>query len=601
MKYCHVDDFNKFIVDQSLYSRILNQIPRHCIETDEVRVDDGFQISRSDLHIHSILLSLEHAKLSNASTPCSSINGVTHQLVDFPVDKDSKKSIKLPSPMKSMSTCTYSSLQLLTKAGVFKALHTLQETHPYTEIFYHALSQCAVLVVHTGYDGRRTYKFNESTQCHTNVGFHNFLKYLHKPICPGVMSGSLEESHTDDCERNDHCSQHSTDESYLTDHAAITQTGTIVGYNMGDSLLHLQSSRLTCFTSDGIQVHVDKHGFVESSVFIGVSLLTPDGHKISCVKYDHFESELEEQCNVANDDPYINQPTKGLQHMSLYVSLNNGMKIATSYYGPNGNGCLVNMPVVSRRQHHQNAVGELELSQCTKMEVHNTEKQCKAELEYQILTSHNQYQHLFATTSYGLKTHVHIFSPLTPNVSSTNEGRKILVKQERYKTTKRFSLPIDSEIYRYYLPGGLLICVMDNQSLVIHCADGSIYHTATACEYDNYSRRSLQLSGDHSHFKEIQSQIRSISETVGVKTEQYWVVTLPAGQQFLYKQKHLNDSQETKEDSSNLLMPLEDIPCSITTDPVTKQVSYLTTPHIYYNFLLLKIRRFTHSLLVILK
>ena len=568
------------IVNQALYSRILSEVPRCAMDIDELNIDDeSLQISRIDMHLYLILLSLEHVRLSTSITP-NDVNGLVPQVIGHSIKNMQHASVchddssgEHNSPKRNMTN--YSSLQVLTKAGVLESLHYLQETHPYTAVFYHALSRCTVLVAYTGYDDTRMHTFNVSSRCHTNVGFQKYLKYIAKPLCEGVNSPSTEERHCNAHESNKSSCQCSTDEHCFDGPAEMSQTETIVGYNLGDSLLHLQSSHSTFFTSDGVQVNIDKQGFVECSLFISVSLLTPEGDKIGCVKSDRLECALDEQCDKTNDIQ-IKQPSNGLDHMSLYAFLNNGTKVATSYYGPNGNGCLVNSKVTSLSSSHvmtpQKISKQQDQLQDNSVNLKPTETE-SAEKEYNnechIFAYHNKYQHLFATTLYGLKTHIHVYSPLEPNVPSLNEGKKILVKQEYYKTTGRCSEKGAGELYRYYLPDGLLVYILNDQSVIIHCADGSIYRTAMDCERKLYgSQRITQLSGkktkERSDFERIQSQIRSTSATVGVK-EELWVVTLPSGQRYLWNWK---DAFET-----NVPIRLEDVPSFVSTDPVTKQVS----------------------------
>lgn len=581
---CEVSNRINTIINQSLCSWILAEAQRCCISSEDLVIDESLQTPTSDWQIYLLLLSLEHARLSSASTPHNEVIPVENpfeSMADTPCYQGKPANV----PERSMSD--YSSLQLLTKSDILKALHNLQESHPYTEFFYHAPSQCMLLVAHTGYDGTRMHMFCECSHCHTNVGFQKFLKYIAEPHCKCLNSGITEERCSDTCDGNDSFSQCFEDE----------QTETIVGYNTGDLLLHLQSSRFTFFTSDGVQVRVDKQGFVESSISIHVSLLTAEGHKISCVKSDHFECGLYEQFEGGSTNHIqINQPPKGLNHMSFFASLSNGIKVATSYYGPNGNGCLLNMPTMNskilspeplsishqissqktgRKKDLQQNVADMEILEGAEMEVHNAEK--KYEQECRSLANHNKYQHLFATTLCGLKLHTHIFSPENSKSDISDEGRMILVKQEYCKTAEKTSDQGIYERYRYYLPGGLLVYSMNDESIIIHTANGSIYRTAMDCERNHYySQRSLHPTGKklRDTFQEVEGRIRSASEATGLNSRQLWVITLPSGQRYLWKQRsYEHEEDESEDDWYGLPVPLEDVPCFISSDPVTKQVS----------------------------
>lgn len=564
------------IINQSLNSWILTEARRCSINSGDLVIDDeSLQNSKNDWQIYLLLLSLEHARFSSASTPQNEV--ISRLSVGNPFESLDYQRKTANKSERSMSD--YHFLQLLTKVDVFRALRNLHESHPYTQFFYHAPSQCVLLVAHTGYDGTRMHKFCECSHCHTNVGFQKFLKYIAKPHCECLSSEIAE----DRCNVNHSSSQWSEDESIET----------IIGYNTGDCLLHLQSSHFTFFASDGVQVHVDKQGFIESSLCIHVSLLTAEGHKICCAK---SECGLDEQCEGGStNDLHTHQPAKGLNHISFFASLSNGMKVATSYYGPNGNGFLLNMPTINSKvvspeplssSHHispeksskkkdiQQNVAGVE-TQGAEMEVPNAEK--KYVQEHQSFANHNKCQHLFATTLCGLKTHTHIFSPLNSEATYSNEGRMILVKQEYYKTAEKTSDQGVYERHRYYLPSGLLVYSMSDESITIHSADGSIYRTAMDCEYNQYySQRSLYPTGKkvRDNFQDVEGQMQSASQATGLNLRQLWVITLPSGQRYMWKQSYCeHEEDDTRDDGYSLPVPLEDVPCFISSDPVTEQVS----------------------------
>lgn len=574
---------------------------------------ESLQISWSELHIYLVLLSLEHAKLLNASTPHSNIGSFSQLMFDDSFESVDDRSsfsgisVKQVNPLRA--TSDYSSFELLSKAAVLETLHHLQGTHPYVEFFYHRPSQCTILVAHTGYDGTRMHKYDVHTHCHTNIGFQTFLKFVaeiySKSVTEGRDSDHSTHLYSDVCERNGSSFKCFSEEYSLSNLSTVPQIETTIGYNVGDALLHLQSSYSTIFTSDGVQVHVEKQSFFEDSVFVGVSLLT-EGHKIGCIKSDYFDNGLDEQFDDSTiNELEIQQPTNSLDHLSMYAFLSNGLKVTTSYYGPNGNGCLMNMPTVNtiqsdpsshlvhlppqkidnKHDRQQNVIKDLEPLQDTEMEIQKAEMQFKEEC--QLFASHNRHQHLFATTSYGLKTHIHVFIPQKVASSTSNESRKVFVKQEHYKTTQWLERQLEErldETCRYYLPDGILVYSISDGSLIIHCSDGSIYRTATDSECDQYYHtQRLVLPTDqnrkgHLQVLEIHNQIRSASEIISVKRKQIWVVTLPNGKRFLWKHEDIVDccepGDDTANDRSTSPIPIDDVPCLVTTDPITKEVSY---------------------------
>ena len=528
--------------------------------------DERVLISDSDLHLYLILLSLEHICLSSASTPRNNKDGLTSQYIF-----DQSLKVVGDTPTKPFdyfnedNIFEYSSFEVFSKSGVLQTLHIIQETHPYVEIFYHAPSHCTVLVAHTGYSGSRAHSYDVQAHCHSNIGFYNFLKYVDE---------AQYESFSDDksTEQQDVSFVDQLEDDCSSDHSAIPG---LYGYNVGDTLLHLQSSFSTFFTSDGVQIHVEKQGFLENLATLSVSVLTAEGHKISCVKSD---IELDEVHNVGSrSDSQMHQAMEGLNHMLMLAFLSNGLKVATCCSDQsNGAHTIVNdsknsisslfLQNTESPSQEQSATSNTERSSCTEVETQSAKKE-------NCVTCQNEYHHLYATTSLGLNIHTYIALPSKSELTSNKAG-KILVKQEYYEVAEMPPKEV-TEIYRYYLQEGLLVYYMNDESFIVHCADGGIYRTATKIERDQYyAQQSLQpIQNHHFQFQKMKNQIMSISDIFGIKSKQVWLLTLADGQRYLWKQ---NDASNPNNDGSIEVLPTEGIPCSITTDPVTKQVSCYT-------------------------
>ena len=521
--------------------------------------DEKMMISENDLHLHLILLSLEHVCLSSASTPRNNKNGLISPCIfDQPLKGGGD------TPTKSVDDFNehiseYSSFELVSKCGVLQTLHSMQETHPYVEGFYHAPSDCRVLVAHTGYNGSRAHSYEVQAHCHSNIGVYNFFKYVDE-----AQYESFSEDRSMEQQNISFADQLEGDCS--SNHSAIPQ---LYGYNVGDTLLHLRSSFSTFFTSDGVQIHVEKQGFLENSATLSVSVLTAEGHKISCVKSDIGLDEIH------SNDSQTCQSIEGLNHMLMLAFLNNGLKVATCCTGPNRTHTIINesensisgsSPVPQRidaesPNQEQTATSN---TACTEVEAQNAKKE----------TCQDEYHHLYATTSLGLSIHTYVTLPPKSELTSSNKAGKILVKQEYYKTAKKMPPKEVTEVHRYYLQEGLLVYIMDDESVVVYCADGGMYRTATKIECDQYhAQQSTQLvQKDHFQFQEMKNQILSISDIFGIKSKQIWLVTLADGQSYLWKQIDASNN-----DGSIQVLAIEGVPYSITTDPVTKQVSYCNT------------------------
>lgn len=514
--------------------------------------DERVLISDSDLHLYLILLSLEHVYLSNASTPRNSKNGLTSQYIcDHPLKVVGDASTK-PIDDFSKEISEYSSFELFSKSGILQTLHIIQETHPYIELFHHASSNCMVLVAHSGYCGSRAHSYDVQARSHSNIGFYNFLKYIDEAQYENISEAEQQDTSFVD----------QLEDDSLSNLSAIPQ---FYGYNVGDTLLHLQSSFSTVFTSDGIQIHIEKQGFLENSATLSVSVLTTEGHKISCVKSDVGLDEIHQVSS--RNDSQICRSVDGLNHILMMALLSNGLKVATCCSGSNRAHTTVNdnkdsispqkIDIESPIQ-EKNATSNTEPSACAEEETRSAEKE----------SCQNEYHHLYATTSLGLNIHTYVALPSEVELKTGN----ILVKQEYYKVAE---VPPEevTEIYRYYLQEGLVVYIMNDDSFIIYCADGGIYRTATKTECDQYyAQQSIQLmKTDHFQFHEIKKQIMSISEFFDVKSKLVWLVTLADGQCCLWQQNDVTDN-----DGSIQILPIEGIPCSVTTDPVTKQVSCCT-------------------------
>lgn len=510
--------------------------------------DEGALISDTDLQLYLILLSLEHVSLSSASTPRNNKNALTsHNICDQPLKVVGDTPTK-PADDFNQDISGYSSFELCSKSGVLQTVHNIQETHPYVEVFYHASSHCTVLVAHTGYSGSRAHSSDVQANCHSNVGFYNFLKYVDEAECES-FSDEQDVSFVDQLE--DDCS---------SDHSAIPR---LYGYNVGDTLLHLQSSFSTFFTSDGVQIHVEKQGFLENLATLSVSVLTAEGHKISCVKSDIGLDEIHVS---SRSDSQIRQSVEGLNHMMILAFLNNGLKVATCCSGSSRAHTIVNdksnsglspqrIDTESPRQ-EESATSNAERPPCAEVETQSAENES-------CMTFRNEYHHLYATTSLGLSIHTYV---ALPSKSELKAG-KILVKQKFYNEMPPNEV---TEVYRYYLQEGLLVYFMNDESFIVHCADGGIYRTATKIECDQYcAQQSLQLTKkDHFQFQEMKRQLMSISEMFKMKSKQVWLLTLADGQCYLWQQSDAKSGDESVQ-----VLPIESVPCSVTTDPVTKQVS----------------------------
>lgn len=552
---CPISSYTTSTVTQSLLTRIVNQV----LQSDSEKLLDHIsESSQTDLYLNLILMSLKHVHLSSASTPRNNKNSWTPlHAFDQPFEAIADIPTNPLYNFNNSDISKYSSFELVSKSGVLKTLYIVQETYPYVEVFYDVLSHCVVLVAHTGYCGLRGYSYSIRAHCHSNIGFYNYLKY---------MDETQHERHSDEIS----CAQihEQSDNSFLQKGCSSDHSHNIMpqlyGYDVRDIVLHLQSCFSTFFTSDGIQIHVEKQGFAESSTSISVSLLTTEGHKISLVKSVPGPSKLSTD-SLKNDL----QTIKGLNDMFMWAFFNNGLKIATCCSKPNRNDTNISNDHHSTSSSSPPSRPESVKEHTAMSHVESSSMQEPGKENDRTLAHPNTYQHIYATTSLGLNIHVYSTLPSQSEMSSNASGR-VFIKQQYYKSTK---MPCNkvAEVCRYYLQEGLLIYFMSDGSIIIHCADGSIYRTATKHECDQYQNHEPTHSLQAKDFQ-FQSQLRSISDIFGVKSKQIWLLTLADGRCFLWKQ--IGTCKRDEKDGLIQAIPIETVPCSATTDPITKQVSY---------------------------
>ena len=457
-----------------------------------------------------------------------------------------------------------------------------------------------------------------------------------------------------------------------------------VGYDIGDRVLLTRSTHTTLFTSDGVQVQAERNIFVEGDLNISVSLLS-NGHKISSVLTIKSSSDVEpvsrppsttqEESSQSNEEEGespqeepvrgIPQPPSHLKFAALCASFKNSLEVSVSHYGPKANGDLPYLPnkpsilddpvrqgssnesrpqsqegmspqkLSKKQQEQQQQLLEQQrlLEEQQEKERKIAEKVFKEECAQ--LERHNKYQQLFANTEYGLHVHCQIQVDLDADVGITDGSDGFIVIRQSYPVKTKGVQTCEKQLgvafqekHRCYLPDAAVIRYLTDGTVVIQCADSSVYRTATNSEIQMYnqlvkevsprtqkSEESIDVQHEAKVSADANSRITSASKVMfadmndkgGVSPPQkrVWAITRPDGNRYLWKQDAIKlggdgdstvdgsvrEENETNKEGANVEEGSENVVSEVNlnpavsldplcmfpaTDPVTNEVSQFT-------------------------
>lgn len=345
-----------------------------------------------------IALSLENVILRTASTPpeYSFKNPqISTLLYDHPFDleiesmdnrivpfSDASSSAVLSNPnepttytLRVAPSCrdleSHYVLEALEVPGMLQEIISLQDTHPYLEIFEHKHSESIILIVHAGFDGSPMHTYKTSSHTHTKVGFQNYLlyvadkynhlvekaieedevlerefeaerkitiaqrlkemeeKHLHQEALPTVTEGKVQDS-SKGKKKVEAASKakkktvaeiaptSTTEEDLQAIEASLPhfkKSNRFTGYDLGDTVLLKETLHTTLFTADGVKIEGKKHSALEDPPYSEVSLLH-NGHRVTCniawlpkaTKTVETGLQSEEEMFIANSPPFARIP-----------------------------------------------------------------------------------------------------------------------------------------------------------------------------------------------------------------------------------------------------------------------------------------------------
>ncbi len=329
--------------------------------------------------------------------------------------------------------------------------------------------------------------------------------------------------------------------------------------------------------------------------------------------------------------------------------------LSFSHYGPSGNGELpfepekpeilqaASRPISSADSRSQSRQGvspqklskkqqeqqQQLLEQQRLLEGQQAKERKLAEEKYkeqqESLMRHNKYQQLFASTQYGLHVHCQVMADAEADPSLTDGSDGFVVARQCYPVQTSgtqdceevLSQTAFKEKSRCYLPSGSVVRYMHDSSIVVQCADGSVYHTANPAQVEAYKSAFSQTTESQMDqaAKEATETIERVMSTTRVtfadETDkdkvkkppsnaavQVWVVTTPDGTRYLWRKEKQPPSIQEKGDGVEVppseaqdevtgeaaldpcpadenvtrIVPLTKLECFPATDPVSKEV-----------------------------
>lgn len=664
-----------------------------------------------------ILMSLECITLPTASTPpeYSYKNPAIQSLCfDHPFDLDEKQSLVSASATSCgkpdyFSMKDYSTLEMLKKNGLLQELISIQATtHPYVSVFEHKHSESIVLVLHTGFDGSPHHSYEMSSHTHTRVGFQNYLQYVceryghiidnavdeekkkiqeleeikkrvaiqklkeaeerSQEVLTPLMEGE-EISSAGNKKKNDLKARNSSMKKSATavdmsistpdfqsDEKAfppIEKPILFSGYDLGDMVLLHRSVHDSFFTSDGIQIRIEKHVAIDETFSIMLSLLH-NGHKVTS---SQIWTTKDTEAHVESSDIVgIPQPLPGLKQALLQAYFKHSLQLSCSHFGPKANGELAFFPhrpsildstlpsensgsrpssgVTSKLSKKQQEQQQQLLEQQRALEAQQQKErdiaQEKYQRDYDNLLRNNKYQQLYLSTEEGLHVRCQAAINLDADPSIIDGSDAYIVVKQRY-----FNGSISEEKCRLYHPEGYVIKWMKNGTVVIMCADGTKYQSASRKEVELFHQQEVALSKSpqeniHPAVPELGSSPKEklstpdlsqdsrrissankvtfaddVQDLAALSLKQnIWIVTTTTGKRYLFRQE---TGTSPNAGVNSCIVSLSSIHLLKATDPVTKEVSigyciiiFVIILNLFRYILLEKTTLFLFSILMVL-
>ncbi|XP_009878228.1 PREDICTED: sperm-associated antigen 17 [Charadrius vociferus] len=261
-----------------------------------------------------------------------------------------------------------------------QVLHTASQEYRCIDSFYHTQDNSLLMVLHNPMNQYRLCQETWDIALHSNVGFRSYLelvansiedwvkeeeaKYQEEKVAKEIESLKLEEAIAEGPFVLSSCAAKKPGltkkaKSSMSGPESITETipesqannekgpfireGSLkfLGYNTGEDLIQVSGTNQYLFPSDGGQIQVEKIEFVKGLTLVKVKVIK-DNHNFFIHITDPKKNLKEIKVQETNEEQKIrsgklkNQKKAVSKFGSFSATLENGIQLSLSYYGPTG-------------------------------------------------------------------------------------------------------------------------------------------------------------------------------------------------------------------------------------------------------------------------
>ncbi|XP_009583764.1 PREDICTED: sperm-associated antigen 17, partial [Fulmarus glacialis] len=263
---------------------------------------------------------------------------------------------------------------------LLQVLHTASQEYRCIDSFYHTQDNSLLMVLHNPMNQYRLCQETWDIALHSNVGFRNYLelvansvedwvkeeeaKYQEEKMAKEIESLKLEKAMAEEPFELSACAVKKNGfskkaKSSTSGPESVTETipesqsnnekspfireGSLkfLGYNTGEDLIQVSGTNQYLFPSDGGQIHVEKIEFVKDLTLVKVKVIK-DNHNFFIHITDPQKSLKEIEVQEINEEQKTrsgklkNQKKAVSKFGSFSATLENGIQLSLSYYGPTG-------------------------------------------------------------------------------------------------------------------------------------------------------------------------------------------------------------------------------------------------------------------------
>ncbi|XP_010295457.1 PREDICTED: sperm-associated antigen 17, partial [Phaethon lepturus] len=263
---------------------------------------------------------------------------------------------------------------------LLQVLHTASQEYRCIDSFYHAQDNSLLMVLHNPMNQYRLCQETWDIALHSNVGFRNYLelvansiedwvkeeevKYKEEKIAKEIESHKLEKAMAEGPFVLSACAVEKPDfpkkarsstlgpesimetnpeSQCINEKSPFIREGSLkfLGYNTGEDLIQVSGTNQYLFPSDGGQIQVEKIEFVKGLTLVKVKVIK-DNHNFFIHITDPEKNLKEIEVQEINEEQKIisgklkNRKKAVSKFGSFSATLENGIQLSLSYYGPTG-------------------------------------------------------------------------------------------------------------------------------------------------------------------------------------------------------------------------------------------------------------------------